>query len=65
LLDRTRCPGCGQPTWLAHDPKSNWRPSAIRCQSCNAIEDRKAAMGTDERALHNVQAIHFHTEHVP
>jgi len=62
ILDRSRCPGCGQPAWLAHEPKSKWRPKKIRCQSCNAIEDLKATLPED---VDNPQALQFFTEHVP
>jgi len=62
ILDRSRCAGCGQPTWLSHEPKSKWRPKQVRCQSCNAIEDLKALQPDDVK---NPQALHFHTEHVP
>ena len=41
LLDWSRCPGCGQPRWLAHDKSSSWRPQMVKCESCNAIEDLK------------------------
>ena len=62
ILDRSRCGGCGQPTWMAHEPKSNWRPKKVRCQSCNAIEDLKATLPEDVK---NPQALQFYTEHVP
>jgi hypothetical protein len=61
-LDRSRCSGCGQPTWLSHDKASKWRPKQIRCQSCNAIEDLKATLPEEVK---NAQALHFYTEHVP
>ena len=37
-LDWSRCPGCGQPRWLAHDPKAKFRPHKVKCESCEAIE---------------------------
>ena len=61
-LDRSRCSGCDQPTWLSHDKASKWRPKQIRCQSCNAIEDLKATLPEEVK---NAQALHFYTEHVP
>lgn len=62
MLDRSRCSGCGQPTWLSHDKASKWRPKQVRCQSCNAIEDLKATLPEEVK---NAQALHFYTEHVP
>jgi hypothetical protein len=68
MLDRTRCPGCGEPTWLSHDPKSKWRPHYVECQSCKAIEDlkehppiKKKLEGENARPA----AFHFYSEHVP
>lgn len=63
-LDRSRCPGCGQPRWLAHEPTSKWRPHVVKCQSCNAIEDLKDAPEVQQRTEKHPQAYHFHTEHV-
>lgn len=68
MLDRSRCSGCGQPTWLSHEKSSMWRPKYVKCQSCNAIEDLKKHPEVKqkmegERA--NPQAYHFYTEHVP
>jgi hypothetical protein len=62
MLDRSKCPGCGQPAWMAHDAASKWRPKKVRCESCNAIEDLKATLPEDVK---NPQALHFYTEHVP
>ena len=62
MLDRSRCGGCGQPTWLSHDKDSMWRPKKVRCQSCHAIEDLKALQPDDVK---HPSALHFHTEHVP
>lgn len=67
-LDWSRCPGCGQPRWLAHDPKSSWMPRMTKCESCNAIEDLKEtpqAKARLEAERSHPQAWHFHTEHVP
>jgi hypothetical protein len=61
MLDWSRCPGCGQPRWLAHDPKSKWRPQRVKCESCNAIETLKDMQPED---LHHAQAYHFHSEYV-
>ena len=61
MLNRSRCAGCGQPTWLSHDKSSMWRPKMVKCQSCNAIEDLKALQPEDVK---NPQALHFYTEHV-
>ena len=61
MLDWSRCPGCGQPRWLAHDKKSKWRPKMTKCESCNAIEDLKDMQPED---MSHAQAYHFHTEHV-
>ena len=71
MLDRTRCAGCGQPAWLAHDKNSKWRPDWTKCESCNAIEDLKEksrdqtlrGLLEGERARPSV--VQFHTEHVP
>lgn len=68
LLDWSRCPGCGQPRWLAHDKDSSWRPQMTKCESCNAIEDLKEtpdAVRRLEGERSHPQAWHFHTEYVP
>ena len=68
MLDRTRCAGCGQPAWLAHDKDSKWRPQVVKCESCNAIEVLKEH-GPVKQKLEgpnaHPQAFHFFTEHVP
>ena len=58
MLDRTRCPGCGQPTWLSHDKiyRRMWNATAERCFSCDAQESRQKAMGKE---VHNPGAIHY------
>lgn len=61
MLDRSRCPGCGQPRWLSHEKTSKWRPHKVKCESCNAIEDLKDMQPED---LKHPQAYHFHSEHV-
>ena len=60
-LERSRCPGCGQPAWLAHDKSSKWRPHKTKCESCEAIEVLKDMQPED---LKHPQAYHFHSEHV-
>lgn len=62
MLDWSRCPGCGQPRWLAHEKSSKWRPHMVKCQSCNAMEDLKDTLPEE---LHHAQAYHFSTELVP
>lgn len=61
MLDRTRCPGCGQPTWLSHDKayKRSWVAKAERCFSCDAQATRQAEMTKGE--VHNPGAIHYRT----
>ena len=63
-LERSRCPGCGQPAWLAHDKSSKWRPQITKCQSCNSIEDLKDLPEIKQRVEKHPQAYHFHSEHV-
>lgn len=60
FLDRTRCPGCGQPTWLSHDKtfKRLWGAKAERCFSCDAQAVRQEQM----KDMHNPSAVHFTTE---
>lgn len=68
LLDWSRCPGCGQPRWLAHNPESSWRPKMTKCESCNAIEDLKETGDAQKRLdpeTGRPSVWHFHTEHVP
>ena len=68
MLDRSRCSGCGQPTWLSHDKASKWRPKYVECQSCAAIEDLKEVPSVKkmlENPATHVQALSFYTEHVP
>ena len=60
-LDWSRCPGCGKPQWLAHDPKSKWRPKKVKCESCEAIEVLKEMQPDD---LKHPAAYHFYSEHV-
>ena len=61
MLDRTRCPGCGEPTWLSHDPKFKrmWGAKAERCFSCDAQAAKQNSMGEN---VHNRQAIHYRSE---
>ena len=67
LLDWSRCPGCGQPRWLAHDKDSSWRPKMVKCESCAAIEDLRETPLAKQRLEGDhakPSAWHFHTEHV-
>ena len=70
MLNRSRCSGCGQPTWLSHDKDSKWRPHWVKCESCNAIEDLKERPPRGLRHLIDgedarPQVVQFHTEYVP
>lgn len=43
ILDKSRCPGCGQPLWLAYDPalERSWVADyPTRCHPCTAIAAR-------------------------
>ena len=60
-LDWSRCPGCGQPRWLAHDPKGKFRPKKSKCESCEAISVLKDMQPDD---LKHPDSYYFHTEHV-
>ena len=62
FLDRTRCSGCGQPTWLAHDKtyKRLWTAKAERCFSCDALASRQEQM----KDTLNPGAVHFRTEYL-
>lgn len=61
MLDRTRCSGCGQPTWLSHDKawKRLWRAHGERCFSCDAQASKQKILSGDN--VHNPGAIHFRT----
>ena len=71
MLDRSRCAGCGQPTWLSHDPKSLWAPDWSKCEACDSIEELKSAAKSRVPKLHALlegenarpQTVHFSTEH--
>ena len=63
LLDRTRCPGCGQQTWLAWDRayEKRWKsPLPDRCHACTAVARRQAKYEGDD--VQHRQALHFHAE---
>ena len=65
MLDRTRCPGCGQPTWLGMDPalERRWRsPLSDRCHACTAIARRRKQYEGDD--VRHPEALHFHAEMV-
>ncbi len=43
-LDRSKCPSCHTPLWLAYDPKleRQWRASLpVRCHPCTAVARRQ------------------------
>lgn len=43
-LDRSKCPGCGTPLWLAYDPalERKWKAALpIRCHPCTAIAHKQ------------------------
>lgn len=50
ILNRNRCPECGQPIWLSHDKqhRKHWRATAERCYSCDAIAARSEALAKGE-----------------
>lgn len=63
MLDRSRCHGCGHPTWLSHDPKleKKWRsPTPDRCHACTAVAKRQKQYEGDDVA--HPQALFFHAE---
>jgi hypothetical protein len=64
MLDRARCPGCGQPTWLSHDKatRGKWAAKAERCFSCDVAASRQEVMNKGE--TRNPGAIHYRTEYV-
>lgn len=61
-LDWSRCSGCGQPRWLAHNQNSYFTPKRVKCESCEAIEVLKAERPLPETAKAN--AYHYHTEYL-
>lgn len=61
-VEQKRCPDCGQPTWLAHDPNTEGRwsvPLPTRCLPCTAIA-RKAEPYLAEST--HPQALRFSAE---
>lgn len=64
MLDRARCPGCGQPTWLSHDKATRkmWKVTAERCFACDAADARRddLSKGDPQRP----GAIHFATQYL-
>jgi len=61
-LDRSRCPGCGEPTWLSHDKahKREWSAKAERCFSCDAIATKQETM----KDTLNPSAVHYRSVRV-
>lgn len=60
MLDRSRCPGCGTPLWLAYDPKleRKWKsPLPNRCHPCTA-KGKRMAEYEGENVTHR-DALHF------
>lgn len=60
LLDRSRCPGCGTPLWLAYDPKleRKWKsPLPNRCHPCTA-KGKRMSEYEGENVTHR-DALHF------
>lgn len=63
MLDRSRCPGCGHPTWLSHDPglSKKWKaPAPSRCHACTAVAKRQKQYEGDD--VRQPQALAFHAE---
>lgn len=64
MLDRTRCPACGHPTWLSHDKvyRKAFVAKGERCFSCDSIASKQKVLSGDN--VHNPGAIHYRTEFV-
>ena len=63
MLDRARCPGCGHPTWLSHDPalERKWTsPAPDRCHACTAVAKRQKQYEGDD--VKHRQALTFRAE---
>ena len=63
VLDRSRCPGCGTPLWLAYDKglKNKWEaPLPKRCHPCTA--KGKRMKDYDDPAVIQPHALHFRVE---
>lgn len=65
MLDRSRCPGCGTPLWLAYDPKleKKWEsPLPNRCHPCTAKSQRMKQYEGDD--VTHRDALHFDVHQV-
>ena len=55
LLERSRCPGCGQAkskVWVEHDDcEFDVIAEEIQCQGCRALEDERSGTKT-QKGLH-------------
>lgn len=62
MLDRSRCPGCGQPTWLSHDKatRKQWKGVTRRCFACDASLARRDEL----KDAHRPESIHTYAEWV-
>ena len=61
MLDRSRCPGCGEPRWLSNDPRARYTPHKVKCEGCESIAILQATVPEDYK---HPQALHFHTEYL-
>lgn len=60
MLDWSRCPGCGEPRWRAHNPKSKYRPKRVKCEACESLAIAEEVKPTEGEKY--PRAFHYITE---